>query len=585
MKETIVALHYRRKRLHMKNPDKFSHKTILKAFWVVYAFVSICATLFFVDHLFSKDYEAISQNIPLNDEWDITINDTAYHDISLDHFSFDPVSAGDTITMQRKLPDQLDFVEGALSLHITQSAVNMYIDDEMIYEYGHDRIAQNKTVGSGLLFINFPKDYQGKMLKIELDVSENKAFSMFHTLSVYEWQNIYRVLITENRLPLFLGCFLTIFGIVTCCITVCALSFSRKFLKILCVSLFSICMGLWTLCYYNVIMIFSMPLYSICLLEYLSLYLAPIPLMIYMREDVNALDNKNIKLIYRILLTIQIIATTCMILLHARDIVHCAATLKYMQLLIVINLIYFITIEIINLKYSRQFTHRLFLIGMLILSGCIAYDMFSYYINRFQGRSDLALKGISSLGMVIMIFILFVSFYINLTEKMMQEKERNFLIKSAYTDELTQIHNRRYCIEYMNRIKASEETNYTIFCFDLNNLKFVNDTYGHAKGDILIKSAAEVIAKTFKPGGIVARMGGDEFIAISETADASETASLMEHFQENIHKKNQEIPDLNMTIACGYASCSAEEYNIEKIYQTADNRMYENKKQMKAAAR
>lgn len=580
-----MFLNYSRRSLHMKNQDKFSYKTILKAFWAVYALASICGTFFFVDHLFSKDYNSISQNIPLIDAWDITINGTPYHDVSLDNFSFDPVSTGDTITMQRKLPDQLDFVEGVLSLHITQTAVNMYIDDELIYEYGHDRISQNKTVGSGLLFINFPKDYQGKMLKIELIVSEKKAFSKFHSIAVYEWQNIYRALMTENRLPLFLGCFLTIFGLVTCCITVYALLFSRKFFKILCVSLFSICMGLWTLCYYNVIMIFSIPLYSICLLEYLMLFLAPIPLIIYMREDVNALGNKSIKIIYNILLTVQITATTCMLMLHAGDIVHCAATLKYMQILIVINLIFFTIIEIINLKYSRQFIHRLFLIGMLILSGCIAYDMISYYISRFQGKSGLPLKGISSLGMVIMIFILFVSFYINLTEKMMQETERNFLIKSAYTDELTQIHNRRYCMEYMNKVKISEEINYTVFCFDLNNLKFVNDTYGHAKGDILIKSAAEVIAETFESRGIVARMGGDEFIAISETADASEIASLMEQFQENIHKKNEEIPDLNMTIACGYASCSPKEYNIEKIYQIADNRMYENKKQMKAAAR
>ena len=566
----------------MKNPDKISHKTFLKAFWTLYAFISICATLFFVDHLFSKDYSVISQNIPLDDAWDITINDTAYHDISLDTFGFDPVSKGDTITMQKMLPEQLDLAEGVLRLHITQSAVNMYVDNEMIYEYGHDRIAQNKTVGSGLLFINFPRDYQGKLLRIELDVSEDKAFSRFHTISLYEWQNIYRVLMTENRLPLFLGCFLTIFGVVTCCITIYALLFSRKFLRILCISLFSICMGLWTLCYYNVIMIFSIPLYSICLLEYLSLYLAPIPLMIYMREDINALNNEIIKKLYYILLTIQIAATSCMIMLHAKDIVHCAATLKYMQALIVCNLIYFIIIEIMNLKFSRQFIHKLFLIGMLLLSGCIAYDLFSYNINRFRGKSSLALKGVSSLGMVIFIFILFVSFYINMTQKMMQETERNFLIKSAYTDELTQIHNRRYCIEYMNEIKASEELNYTVFCFDLNNLKFVNDTYGHAKGDILIRSAAEVIADAFESHGIVARMGGDEFIAIARTADPSKIASLMEDFQENIHKKNVEIPDLNMSIACGYASCSAKDYNIEKVYQIADNHMYENKKQMKS---
>lgn len=560
---------------------KPSLKTFFKAFGAVCAFIGICGAIFFVGRLLSKDYPAISQHILLDDAWQITINDTSYHDISLNNFRFDSVNKGDTVTMERKLPEQLNLAEGVLCLHIYQSAVTMYIDNEIIYEYGHDRMAQHKTVGSGPLYIDFPKDYQGKMLKIELDVFENKAFSKFDPVRIYEWRNIYKVLITENRIPLFLGCFLVIFGTVTCCTSVYALLFSRKLLRIFCVSLFSICMGLWTLCYYNVIAIFPIPLYSICLLEFLSLYLAPIPLMFYMGEDVNTLGSRKMKILYLILLTIQITTTVCLLTLHAVNIVHFAATLRFMQSLIICNLIFFIIIEILNLRSSRLFIHKLFLVGMLILSGCIGYDLISYYTSRFQGKSGPSLRGVSSIGMVTFLCILFVSFYISLTQKLMEETERNSLIKSAYTDELTQIHNRRYCMEYMNRIDISEDTNYTVFCFDLNNLKLVNDTYGHAKGDILLKCAAEVIAKTFDSCGIVARMGGDEFIAISKTADASEITALMKNFLENIQQKNQEMPDLNMSIACGYASCSTKEDKIEKIYQIADNRMYENKKQMK----
>lgn len=188
------------------------------------------------------------------------------------------------------------------------------------------------------------------------------------------------------------------------------------------------------------------------------------------------------------------------------------------------------------------------------------------------------------MGLVIFIFILLVSFYLNLTQKMMQETERNFLIKSAYTDELTQIHNRRYCMEYMTRIKEMENPNYTVFCFDLNNLKTTNDTYGHARGDILIKSAANAIVDAFEPHGIVARMGGDEFIAIVETDDFEKISAMIGEFQNNILRKNEEIPGLHLSIAYGYASCSPKEYNIEKIYQIADNRMYANKQAMKRSS-
>lgn len=567
----------------MKRPSAVSVKKTLKIIWVVYAFLSICAILLIVNRLVTKDYASISKHLTLNDGWNITINKNLYQNVSLDHFSFDITNKGDEITLQTILPDSFCLTESVLRLPIKQAAVKIHVDDELVYEYGHDRIAENKSVGSGFQLVNFPDDYEGKTLTIQYTVSENNAFTKFDPIRIYEWQNIYKIIMTENRIPLFLGCFLAIFGLVICFITAVALIFSQKYIRILCISMFSVCMGLWTLCYYNIPIIFAIPLYSASLIEYVSLFLAPIPLVIYMREDVITLNSKFMHMIYRILLTVQIAATTITIGLHSVDLVHCATTLKYMQGLIICHLIYFIIVELINLRKSRQLIHRFFLLGIIALSCCIAYDLIYYQINRYYGRSITPVKGVTSLGLIIFIFILLISFSIDLTQKMMHETERNFLIKSAYTDELTQIHNRRYCMEYMNQIKETKKKNYTVFCFDLNNLKTTNDTYGHAKGDILIKSAASVIAETFEANGIVARMGGDEFIAITETADASQIASLLHDLQSNIDRKNRKITDLNMSIAYGYASGSTEETNIEKVYHLADSNMYENKQKSKAA--
>lgn len=587
-KETLLSINYKppekpAEDSAMNEKKKITRKTIWKVFFIVYALISICFTTLFIDGLLSRDYSDISQFETLIDGWDVTINDRVWQDVSLDDFRFDPVNKGDTITMTRIFPADTDCIGHALVLQIRQSAVTVYLDGEPIHTYGWDRIDRRKTVGSGYLPVDLPDNYAGKTLTLELTAAEDKAFSRFDPIRIYEWKNIYRAILTENRVPLFLGCFLTIFGLVACCITVFAMFFSGKFSRILCISLFSICIGLWTLCYYNVLLIFSMPLYTICLLEYLTLYLAPIPLVIYMREDVLALNRPFMYAVYQILLALQIFATTLFLGLHAVDLVHCAATLKYMQVLILCNLLYFIIVEFMNLRVSRQLVHRLFLIGMLALSGCVGYDLLFYYFDRYRGISISSTKGIASVGLVVFIFLLLVSFYINLTQKMMQETERNFLIKSAYTDELTQIHNRRYCMEYMNGIKDMENPRYTVFCFDLNNLKTTNDTYGHAQGDILIRSAAQVIVDAFEPHGIVARMGGDEFIAIAETDDSEKISAIIGEFRNNIQRKNEEIPNLNLSIAFGYASCSPKEYNIEKIYQIADDRMYENKQATKEA--
>ena len=568
----------------MKTRKKPTRKTVIKAALIVYALFSVYFTTRFIDGLLSSEYSAVSRYLTLNDAWDIAINDDSFQNVSLDTFRFAPVKKGDTITMERTFPADTDCTGHALLLQIKQAAVTVSIDGEPIHQYGQERIERNKTVGSGYLPVDLPDDYAAKTLKLQFTVAENKAFSSFEPIRVYEWKNIYRIILTENRIPLFLGCFLTIFGLVTCCITFLAMLFSQKFTRILCISLFSVCIGLWTLCYYNVLLIFTMPLYTISLLEYLSLYLAPIPLIIYMREDAFALKRPAICTIYWVLFAVQLLATSVFLALHTIDLVHCATTLKYMQVLILCHLIFSAVVEFMNLRISRQLIHRLFLIGMLVLSGSVCYDLVFYYFNRYLGIAISSTKGIASVGLVIFIAMLLISFYLDMTQKMMQEKERDFLIKSAYTDELTQIHNRRYCMEYMTRVREMENPDYTVFCFDLNNLKTTNDTYGHAQGDILIRSAADVIINAFEPHGIVARMGGDEFIAIAETNNPEEISAMIREFRDNIAQKNEEIPDLHLSIAFGYASCSPKEYNIEKIYQIADDLMYENKQKMKKSS-
>lgn len=564
-----------------KDKKTLFKKYILSVIWIMYVIISIIYWLPKVDHMLSKDYSEVSKHVSLDDNWEIEMNDSVYQNVSLENFQFESVKKGDRIIMQRTLPEDWDIVEGALRLHIRQSAVEMYIDDELVYEYGGDRILENKTVGSGFQFIKFPDQYKGKTLRIELYVSENQAFTRFDPIRIYEWENAYRALLTENRLPMFLGSFLVIFGFSMLVITMFAVVLSHKYIRIFCIAAFSICMGLWTLCYYNVILIYSIPLYSVSLVEYMALYLAPLPLLIYMHENVKNLKSKVLRVIYWVLFVVQLLFDMVILTLHTMDIVHCATVLKYLQILIIIHLIYFTFILIKNLKYSKRI-NRLYLIGMLIIAGCIGYDLVSYYYNRYLGYSFLTLKGVSSIGVMVFIFILIFTFYINLTEKMMQETERNSLIKSAYTDDLTQIANRRYCSEYMQKVNDGDVSDYAVVCFDLNNLKITNDTYGHARGDVLIKSAADVILKTFKSHGVVGRMGGDEFIAILRTAHKEEIEGLIGEFNTNMQRKNEEVPDLHLSISYGYAlSHEAEEKNIEKIYQIADDRMYENKKEYK----
>lgn len=557
-----------------------SKKVLFKIIWIFFVFVSILVWVPRIDGLLTKDYAKISEYVALDDAWDITINEDSYQNVSLSDFQFPAARTGDAITMQRQLPSGWGLSEGAMRFYVRHNAVRMYIDDELIYEYGQDRLAAGQTLGSGYQFIKFPNEYQGKALRIELVMAEDKVITKLDSIRIYEWENAYRLLVTENRLPLFCGSFLILFGLIVGVITTAALFFSTKYVRLFCIALFAVFMGLWSLSYYNVMQIFAIPLYLISLVNYVSLYLAPLPLIVYIHAEVANIRYKPLRVFYWCYLAVDIIVVFVVLTLHSLNIVHLAGVLKYMQGILFCGLLFFLLVLLINLKYAKL-ENRLPVLGLLIFIGCATYDLVSYNSERYLGRENLKISGVSSSGIMIFICIMFISFYIEMTQKMMEQKERDFLIKSAYTDELTQLHNRRYCMEYMNKLREERNFKYTVICFDLNNLKTVNDTYGHAKGDVLIRSAAEVIAETFEGLGIVARVGGDEFVAVIGTAEEEGLASLMEQFQQNIDRKNRAVKDLNMSIAYGYASGSQSDSDIEKVYQIADDRMYEKKKQMK----
>lgn len=567
----------------MKGTNKEKKKSkhiIMKTIWLIYGVVSILIVCVAINHVLCAEYNQVRQNVELMGNWNVRINERNYPNVSLEELHFQTASKGDKIAMEMILPKDWKIKNPVLRVYTVQSAIKVFIDNKKIYTYGYERIKVGKSVGTGYLFVDFPKEYEGKKLRIELDVNEKEAFSKLNAPRIYEWSNVYRDIATENRIPLLLGSFLLVFGMIFTLLTVCALVISRKYIKILCVSLFSIAIGLWTLCYYNVVMIYSIPIYTTSLMEYMAFFLAPIPITIYMYDQATTIRMKYSKQIYVVILTLEVLFVFGAIFLHTFDIVHCSVTLKYIQIMIVGLIIYFTIIAIMGLKGKNE-SDRLYLIGILEIMICVGYDLIAYNTERYFGYHLLDIKGFSAIGFTIYVVILIGIFYMNVTEKIMKEAEQANLFKQAYFDELTQLHNRRYCMEEMERIGEKKEEDVTIICFDVNNLKTVNDNLGHTKGDFLIKTAAQIIDKTFRESGITGRMGGDEFIGIIRLKQ-EKMKKLMEDFERNITEKNKEIDDFKISIAYGYALVGEiEDRNIERVYQLADKRMYEKKKMMK----
>ena len=163
------------------------------------------------------------------------------------------------------------------------------------------------------------------------------------------------------------------------------------------------------------------------------------------------------------------------------------------------------------------------------------------------------------------------------------QSRNNVLNRMSMIDELTGVYNRRGFYVSANRIlKAAENEGRqaAIIFGDLDNLKKVNDTFGHDDGDYAIVSCAEFLKKSLRTTDVVGRIGGDEFAAFAICDDADIIAKLPSRIK-GIASKHNEVSEkpYNVTVSIGiYPIICSPELNIQEFMDKADNALYEDKK-------
>ena len=158
------------------------------------------------------------------------------------------------------------------------------------------------------------------------------------------------------------------------------------------------------------------------------------------------------------------------------------------------------------------------------------------------------------------------------------------MVKLMYTDTMTRVGNKAAYVECVDalykRIKNNEKFIFTVVVVDINELKKVNDTYGHEYGDILIQNAASVL-KTVWNRKYIYRIGGDEFAVVCSDVEKETTEKQMQILEEEIaifnQNKNSDVPFLQMA-----AGMSIYNYETDKeymdVFRRADEAMYKDKK-------
>ena len=177
----------------------------------------------------------------------------------------------------------------------------------------------------------------------------------------------------------------------------------------------------------------------------------------------------------------------------------------------------------------------------------------------------------------------------NIDEEMKREEEHKKQLEEerllARTDALTGALNKYSYIEiesFINeKIAKKQIVDFSIVLCDLNDLKKINDTYGHEAGDRYIIEAKKMISDIFKHSSVY-RIGGDEFVLILEGSDYYKR----DHLMQSMYKKNLEhMKENKAVLACGIADYEPTiDDSVVKVFIRADEKMYENKRALKELA-
>lgn len=568
---------------------KAREKTVygIKLFLIgLFVVIGIGYILYFINHLRGD----LGAERFLSAGWNIEFRGLTYENTALSDFSAKGIKRGETVTMSRLLPPNIP-LNAALIVHVHYAAVKVYIDGDLIYTADVDRYENGLHLGNGFYEVILPEKSTGKLLTLEYIAGEDGAFSSIERPALWDYLTFRQDYAALNILILALSFFFIVLG--------CAMGVMSFFLecrkvfafldvfRLTSLSAFSIVFGTWILGESDLFEVFTNDIITKSDIKYGAFYLIPVFFIGYHFENSWDGKHKGKNLLFGIIMLLGTgLYIYALIMHHTQEV----SFRRYLILVHVVDALTVVSVLVVKIyeyvkgQRENQMSFYATIIGVFAaIIDLVRYNIYSY--STSHGDTGF---NITAMYVVMVFFVLAQLYdYMSGTVRDAREDERMGTIsKLAYTDVLTGINNRQAAEKYFDTVDSKDE-NYVIVQFDLNNLKKVNDTYGHEEGDKYIELFAGTLKKMFEHRGFIARTGGDEFIFVMTPKAEGERGWLESRLSDlNIilGNKNTGHEEVKMSTAYGvYDSIFGDAKSIRDGLRYADAKMYEMKKEMKAS--
>lgn len=338
---------------------------------------------------------------------------------------------------------------------------------------------------------------------------------------------------------------------------------------LLTLGLYIFCAGFWVLTDSRILLLVSQKSGVMELLSFLAFFSMPIPMLSFASQILPG-HRKS----FAVLKGFSVALLGCYVVQYL-----CGAALVFLVLIAehllmatTISLTLYFGLREMKQKGSRKL--RCFMVGFAIFAVFSVLALASFYVGGILTYSKSYILGV--LGLIL---ALAETAWIAACEQIQENANVATYARMAYMDMMTGLGNRA-AFQRDSAGDASFGGALAYVMMDANNLKTINDTMGHHRGDELLLQIASCLKRTLGQEGSGYRLGGDEFVVRLKNVSQKETEAFVEALRREIAAADAQN-ELAISAAVGYAWTNCNPKNPEALLHQADDAMYEIKKQMK----
>lgn len=450
------------------------------------------------------------------------------------------------------------------------SFVSILIDGEVRYKSPAENKVYGKSPGTYWIDVPLGEKDGNKLIEIQIVSAYPDGSCYLDELAIGDRLHLFKNAVIERAVGSVTCLFLMVVGI---CLVIAHIALFKTKIdtkELLFLGLFAFSTALWSFSESKVVQLFWSNSGKMHNLSCMSLMLIVLPLFMYFKSDLDKKNKHLVSIISWVSITNFSVATA----LHFCGVLDFHETLTLTHITLTIG-----ALGVIYANYLRYFSsHKKSLtnifseFAMISIGAAAIIDIVRYRSGAVNDSSLFTRIGLSLY--VIALAIDSLTYVANMVQKGLKT---DLISRLAYEDGLTGLGNRTAYQEYLAEVSSIP---LTIFMFDINFLKQVNDKMGHESGDSLIITSANLINTVFSNVGKCFRIGGDEFIVIVKgRIDAPEILNVFQKYIDTINQSQAHQFIIN--IAVGYSFYGGNGH-IERAIGIADKFMYRKKSMLKA---